>query len=132
MYLKHGGNPEDGTCPDAAFSRVINRKYPDFEIFLEKYLRGNRFPYIHFLPQTHFIFHKEPEICEKVVVFKLEEADAWGGELSRMVGRVVDMRQKMNVGPVSLDYREVYSRKAREMIEEYYRVDIDRFNYTFQ
>jgi hypothetical protein len=63
--------------------------------------------------------------------YRFEEYESAILEIGDRLGISLTSSARLNEGENKIAYRDVYSTKSRQIIQQFYQEDIDRFSYTF-
>ncbi len=127
-------NPWDKTVSQFRYMK----QRPDLRSFLgmhrftsfKKYLKLiQKVDHVHWLPQVKFLFDLNGELLvDKVLSFENFES-----EIKEVLGRLkLEIKSIPHLNRSKRrDYKSYYSNVTKEMVEEFYKDDIKKFNYKF-
>ncbi len=121
------------------FDEWVISTYHDGEYRSRRFLEAHGIPYnrfnmiddclIWFLPQTLWVADKDGEILVDDILRYETLADDWN-RFSKKFG-ISRVLAQHNVSKRSRDYRCYYSPRTREIVQAYFRADLEAFDYTF-
>lgn len=121
-YLQKGGNGKD----DLWWAKKNSRHLIDIETFLEYLVQTGQYPWIHFVPQSKFIFDKDDKL--KVdFVGRYERLQADYEYVSHRLSVTKKLAFINQTGRNS--FEETMTAPAKEMIVELYRRDFSLLRY---
>ena len=126
-FLLHGGM--EGYYYDKEFSKFLNQ-FESFESFVFDWLAidGNKYRYMHFIPQTEFLLINDSLAVDKIG--KVEELPSFIHEINKLWGLDLEVKKenKSKVNLISKDYINK-NIKLKEVIYEIYKSDFEYLNY---
>lgn len=125
-FLKEGGlNDKDQQW----FSSNL-KQYKDFEDFVLNWLsEQNKFAYIHFIPQHHYLCLREKVLVDKV--YKIENMESVIKDLNRRLDTNISNTHRNKTTNRASDYRAYYNNETKKIVGRVYAKDISLFNYNF-
>ena len=125
FFLKNGGLHDK----DRKWFEDELSKFKDFEDFVLNWLNEeNIYKWIHFVPQCEFITVNNKVMVDDV--FKLENINNDIKTISEKLNISIDLGHE-NQNPNRKKYRDYYSAKSQQIVNEVYKKDIELFGYQF-
>ncbi len=122
-----------------SFDEWVVSTYRDGEYRSRRFLEAHEVPYngfnmindclIWFLPQTLWITDKDGKVLADDILRYETLVDDWD-RFSKKFG-INRVLAQHNVSKRRRDYRPYYSPGSRQIVQEYFRVDFEAFDYTF-
>lgn len=126
FFLKEGGFKAD----EKEWFDEHLASYNTFEEFVLQWVnQENIYTYNHFIPQYHFVTHRNKLAVNKF--YKLENITSAVQDISTKLGVELSLSHKNKTKNRKPDYREYYNSRTKKIINQVYQRDITLFDYTF-
>lgn len=105
-------------------------KYQDFDEFVLKWVnKSNIYKWIHFIPQFEFVTINSKLNVDKI--YHIENMDFAVNDLEKRLNKSISLSHKNKTVSRKKDYRQYYTQKTKNIVEQVYSEDIQLFNYSF-
>lgn len=126
FFLKEGGFHDN----DQVWQKNNLEKFETFEDFVLKWVNHkNIYSYIHFIPQFAYINNFGKILVDKI--YKIEEIKDGIADINRRLELDMTLTKRNQTHGRGENYREYYTERTKNIVEDVYKNDIQNFGYSF-